>query len=220
MTFSIVARSEDRSQFGLAVCSSSPAVAARCGHARAGVGAVATQNLTDPSLGPAVLAELSQDTTAADALTRALARTPYAAWRQLLVIGASGPPALHSGAHTLGVHASASGPNAAAAGNLLARASVPQAMLDAFARARGALPVALLDALRAGLTAGGEAGAVHSAGLLVVREVPWPIIDLRVDWHDTNPVGELERVWHIYAPQLEDYITRAVDPPRAPGFRP
>lgn len=52
MTFSISARCPRTGQFGIAVSSSSPAVAARCAHARAGVGAVATQNITDPTLGP------------------------------------------------------------------------------------------------------------------------------------------------------------------------
>ena len=51
MTFSIVARCENTGMFGVAVTSSSPAVAARCAYARAGAGAVASQNITDPTLG-------------------------------------------------------------------------------------------------------------------------------------------------------------------------
>jgi len=46
VTFSIAARSPDAALFGIAIASSSPAVAARCAHARAGAGAVATQNIT------------------------------------------------------------------------------------------------------------------------------------------------------------------------------
>jgi uncharacterized Ntn-hydrolase superfamily protein len=55
MTFSLVARCRETGMFGVAVTSSSPAVAARCAYARAGVGAVASQNVTDPSLGPLAL---------------------------------------------------------------------------------------------------------------------------------------------------------------------
>ena len=55
MTFSLVARCEDTGMFGVAVSSSSPAVAARCAYARAGVGGVASQNITDPTLGPRAL---------------------------------------------------------------------------------------------------------------------------------------------------------------------
>ena len=37
--------------------------------------------------------------------------------------------------------------------------------------------------------AGGEAGPVHSAGMLLVDNVSWPVADLRIDWHDDDPVG-------------------------------
>src|SRR6202051_3396261 len=102
MTFSIVARSAGAQLFGAAIASSSPAVAARCVHARAGVGAVATQNITDPSLGPAVLDVLGRGMQARAALDEALSATPFGAHRQLLAIGNGGPPAIHSGAQGLG----------------------------------------------------------------------------------------------------------------------
>ena len=76
----------------------------------------------------------------------------------------------------------------------------------------------LLRALRAGVEAGGEAGPIHSAGLLVVRDVSWPIVDLRVDWADDDPVGELTALWERYEPQVEDYVRRALDPAAAPSF--
>jgi uncharacterized Ntn-hydrolase superfamily protein len=47
--------------------------------------------------------------------------------------------------------------------------------------------------------------------------VSWPIVDLRVDWSD-DPVSDLLRIWEIYAPQIDDYVQRAIDPSRAPGF--
>ena len=55
MTFSLLARCPDTGAFGMVISSSSPAVAARCAHARAGVGVAATQNITDPALGPRLL---------------------------------------------------------------------------------------------------------------------------------------------------------------------
>jgi uncharacterized Ntn-hydrolase superfamily protein len=225
VTFSLVARSADARMFGMAICSSSPAVGARCAHARAGVGVVATQNITDPSLGPKILDALATAESAAMAgtgadvaLAQVLAATPYAAYRQLSVVGRAGPPAIHSGANALGIVGTAIGTDAAAAGNLLAHAAVPRAMLDAFENAVGHFGLRLLRALRAGADAGGEAGPVHSAGLLVVREVPWPIVDLRVDWADADPVAELTALWDIYSPQIEDYVRRALDPAQAPGF--
>ena len=59
MTFSIVGRCSRTGAFGVAITSSSPAVAARCAYVRSGVGAATTQNVTDPRLGPALLDALS-----------------------------------------------------------------------------------------------------------------------------------------------------------------
>jgi uncharacterized Ntn-hydrolase superfamily protein len=58
---------------------------------------------------------------------------------------------------------------------------------------------------------------VRSAGLYVVDRHPWPIADLRVDWHE-EPIAELERVLGVYLPQMNDYVQRAVDPTKAPGY--
>jgi uncharacterized Ntn-hydrolase superfamily protein len=218
MTLSIVARSVDAKMFGVAIASSSPAVAARCAHARAGVGAVATQNITDPSLGPSTLDSLGRGLTARAALDEALQTTPFGAYRQLLVVGRDGPPVLHSGAHALGIVGSAIGTHAVAAGNLLARPDVPAAMMAAFEARTGHLGARLLDALHAGVERGGEAGPIHSAGLLIVRDVSWPIVDLRIDWTDEAPVAALTAIWSVYAPQIDDYVRRALDPMQAPGF--
>lgn len=218
MTFSIAARCTQTQMFGVAIASSSPAVAARCAHARARAGAVATQNITDPALGPGILNSLALGAPAEAALSDALRGTPFGAYRQLLVIGTTGPPAIHSGAQALGLVASALGANAAAAGNLLARTDVPAAMIASFEAADGHLGARLLRALRAGAERGGEAGPIHSSGLLVVRDVTWPIVDLRVDWSDADPVAALEAIWEIYSPQIDDYVRRALDPARAPNF--
>jgi uncharacterized Ntn-hydrolase superfamily protein len=218
VTLSIAARLTEANLFGVAIASSSPAVAARCAHARRGAGAVATQNITDPSLGPQILDELGRGLSARVALDDALHSTPFGAYRQLIVVGREGPPVVHSGAKALGVVSSAIGVDAAAAGNLLARPEVPNAMLEAFAEVSLEFPARLLQALRAGVAAGGEAGPIHSAGLLVVRDVSWPIIDLRVDWADEDPVAELTSLWERYRPQVEDYVRRALDPAAAPGF--
>jgi uncharacterized Ntn-hydrolase superfamily protein len=218
MTFSIAARCERTRMFGVAIASSSPAVAARCAHARAAVGAVATQNITDPSLGPLILSALAQGQSAQAALRHSLAATPFGDYRQLVVIGGAGAPAIHSGPKALGVVGSAIGAHSAAAGNLLANATVPDAMVQAFEAAVGHFGARLLQALKAGAAHGGEAGPVHSAGLMVVREVTWPIVDLRIDWVDTQPVEALHGLWDIYSPQIEDYVRRGVDPSRAPTF--
>ena len=61
MTFSITGRCEDTGMFGVAITTSSICVGSRCPWARAGVGAVATQNVTLPSIGRMVLDEMVYD---------------------------------------------------------------------------------------------------------------------------------------------------------------
>jgi uncharacterized Ntn-hydrolase superfamily protein len=218
VTFSIVARCPDTGMLGMAISSSSPAVAARCAHARAGVGVVASQNVTDPRLGPAGLDLMAAGMSAVQARDRLVETAPHIAHRQLALVDRKGGTAVYSGPETLGTYATAERAGAAAAGNLLANEAVPGAMIEAFASSRGNLGTRLLAVMKAGLAAGGEAGPVHSAGLLVVRNVPWPVADLRIDWADEDPIGALERLWAIYEPQLEDYVTRALDPTVAPSY--
>jgi uncharacterized Ntn-hydrolase superfamily protein len=218
MTFSIAARCVGTGMFGIAVSSSSPAVAARCAHARAGVGAFGTQNITDPRLGPAGLDLMANGASAEQAIATLRQQAPHIAFRQLIAVDARGGTAAYSGDRTLGTHATAQALNVVAAGNLLRDEEIPAKMIAAFQRAQGHLGDRLLTAMQAALAAGGEEGPVHSAGMLIVREVPWPVADLRVDWCDGDPIAELRRVWGIYEPQLEAYVTRALDPTAAPSF--
>ena len=204
--------------FGMAISSSSPAVAARCSHARAGVGAVASQNVTDPRLGPMVLDLMAAGQSAADAVAGVKERADFIAYRQVLAVDAAGGTAAHSGAEALGIWTEAVGRDVAAGGNLLANDSVPAAMVAAFGAAPGHLGDRLVTALRAGLLAGGEAGPVHSAGLLVVDAQPWPLVDLRCDWSQDCPVTALEAGWAVYKPQMADYVQRALDPRQAPSY--
>jgi uncharacterized Ntn-hydrolase superfamily protein len=217
MTFSLLARCADTGMFGMVIASSSPAVAARCAHARAGVGVVASQNITDPALGPRLLTMLAHH-SAPDAMAALTAITPDIAYRQLLAVDAHGRTAMHTGAQVLGVWGTAVGPGVVAGGNLLANGAVPQAMVSVFAAAKGHLADRLLAALQAGLAAGGEAGPIHSAGLLVVDRLSWPLVDLRCDWADDDPIGQLASAWSIYRPQMQDYVTRAENPSGAPRY--
>ena len=219
MTFSIVAHCATTGQFGMAISSSSPAVAARCAHARAGVGVVATQNVTNPALGPMVLDRLAAGDTTFDAVQTALLADGYPEYRQLLAVDRNGTSAVHSGARALGMWAWSTGDSCAAGGNLLANASVPAAMVAAFTQTSGAIGDRLIAALRAAMLAGGEAGPVRSAGLLIVDKQSWPLTDLRIDWaEDANPIEALARAWEVYAPQADAYVTRALNPVAAPAY--
>ncbi len=218
MTFSIIARCAQTGQLGAAVSSSSPAVAARCIRARAGVGAVASQNITDPSLGDKALDLMARGATAAQALDILRSSAAHIEYRQLALIDAHGGTAGFSGAGGLGVVALVQGVDAVCAGNLLAHGDVPAQMLAAFETSEGPLAERLLVAMAAGLHSGGEAGPVHSAGMLVVDDVSWPIVDLRVDWTEASPIAELAQQWTQFAPQVASYRQRALDPSQAPSY--
>jgi uncharacterized Ntn-hydrolase superfamily protein len=218
VTFSLLGRCEHSGRLGMVVASSSPAVAARCAHVRPRIGVAGSQNVTDPRLGPRLLDELAAGRDAHDAIDTVVAAAPHAEHRQLLVLGTTGDGAAHTGAAALGIHGHRIGRACVAAGNLLADESVLDALTESFAgRAALALGDRLIATLRAGMDAGGEAGPVHSAGLLMAGEPTWPIADLRVDWHE-DPIEQLAAVWDVYRPQLEDYVTRAFDPTAAPAY--
>jgi uncharacterized Ntn-hydrolase superfamily protein len=217
MTFSLTARCSETGMFGIAIASSSPAVAARCVHARPAVGAIASQNITDPRLGQIGLDLMARGCNAQEVRAALVASNRFIAYRQLVIVDTMGGTACYSGSGTLGIHATCTGEGAVAAGNLLANEQVPAAMIAAYQTTAGTLMQRLLSGLRAGLDQGGEAGPVQSAGLYVVRDVSWPIVDLRVDWSD-RPIAALHELWAVYAPQIEDYVQRARQPGDAPGF--
>jgi uncharacterized Ntn-hydrolase superfamily protein len=218
MTLSLLARCPDTHQFGMVIASSSPAVAARCAHARAGVGVAASQNITDPTLGPALLDHLANGLTATQAMQSIIATAPHIQSRQLMLVDANGTTVFHCGTGMLGIWATAETNGAIAGGNLLANAQVPQAMLDAFTTSTAPFGTRLITALRAGRDAGGEAGTLHSAGLLIVDKLSWPIADLRCDWTTDCPIENLATAWHIYQPQMHDYVQRALNPTQAPSY--
>jgi uncharacterized Ntn-hydrolase superfamily protein len=219
MTFSIIGRCPETGQLGVAISSSSISVGARCPWLRAGVGAVATQNVTLPALGPQILDLLeNQQFEPATALDRALNANGWSQYRQVTVIDSQGRTAFFTGKEALGVHNAVAGDQCVAAGNMLAGAEVIETMVQAFEKAPGMLADRLLSAMRAALAAGGEAGPVHSAALKVMGDVIWPIVDLRVDWVDVDPIGELDALWQAYRPQMQDYLTRALNPTAAPSY--
>ncbi len=218
MTFSIVARCADTGMFGVAVSSSSPAVAARCAYARAGVGAVTSQNVTDPLLGIRALDLMALGADAGQVIEVLSASSDYMEFRQLLVVDRKGNSAVHSGARALGVFAEAKGMNVACGGNLLSDIDVPRRMVEAFEASSGHLGDRLLATMQAAILAGGEAGPVRSSGMKLVDQVSWPVADLRVDWSELCPIQGLTALWEIYKPQLADYVIRALNPTAAPSY--
>jgi uncharacterized Ntn-hydrolase superfamily protein len=161
---------------------------------------------------------MEQGLAPAEALDKVLTRNGYSQYRQITAIDHLGRTAHFSGSETLGNHNAVSGEQCVAAGNMLADREVIEAMVKAFEHGEGQLADRLLAAMKAAIAAGGEAGPVHSAAMVVVGELTWPIINLRVDWADHDPIAELEKLWDAYRPQVKDYIDRALAPDKSPGY--
>ena len=214
----MVARCAETGMFGVAISSSSPAVAARCSYARAGVGAVASQNVTDPRLGPLALDLMAEGLGAEEAVAEVRRQGSFLDYRQVLAVDGAGGTAVHSGAQALGVWAGAKGRDVASGGNLLANGDVPAAIVAGFEAASGHLGDRLVAAMQAGLAAGGEAGPVHSSGLLIVDQHSWPLAELRCDWTEACPIEAMATAWDVYKPQIDAYVQRALDPRAAPSY--
>ncbi len=218
MTFSIAGACERTAMAGVAITTSSISVGSRCPWVRAGAGAVATQNVTDPAIGDEVLELMAQGIDATAAVAAVMKGRPHAQYRQVTAVDLRGNTAEVTGSQILGSHAVSQGGYCVAAGNLLSSTDVPEAMTQAFSDYTDEhLAERLLRSLEAGVQAGGEEGPTHSAALLVAQTTPWPLVDLRVDWSD-DPVDELRQLWDRYQPQMQDYLNRALDPEAAPSY--
>jgi uncharacterized Ntn-hydrolase superfamily protein len=217
VTFSLVARDSASGAFGAVICSSSPAVAARCVHLADGAGAVLSQNVTDPRLGPKLIGLLDGGADAATAVATVVASEPFTEFRQLIVLDTEGRTAIHTGRDALGLVAEHAVHGAAAAGNLLATPDVPKRLVEAWLAAGGLVETRLLAAFAAAMEEGGEAGPVHSAGLSVINGSGWRVTDLRVDWSD-DPLADLTGLLDVWLPQRDAYITRALNPTAAPAY--
>ncbi len=216
MTFSIAGRCGRTGMLGMAIASSSIAVAGRCCWARAGTGAVLTQNFTDPGIGLRGLELLAQGMSAGETVRRLVEENVFPAYRQIAVVDRDGNVSFHTGEKALPVCASAERENCVAIGNLLTHREVPREMATAFNRSPDRhLADRLMDALQKGLEAGGEINPVKSAGLVVVHRHSWPIVDLRADWHE-DPVSILRKMWSEFEPQMNTFLLWALSPDKAP----
>ena len=217
MTLSIAAWDQTTGQLGATIASSSISVSSRCLHWRPGVGIALSQNITDPRLGQQMLSLLADGQSVEDAVGTTVETSPYAQYRQLVLVDTNGNTSLFTGDRVLGCFSSAQGKHCAATGNLLGTETVPAAMVESFENSSGSFGKRLLDALKAGVDDGGEAGPLHSAGLLIGGDLSWPRAELRIDWDD-DPITKMYAGWVVYEPQIDDYITRAIDPRIAPSY--
>jgi uncharacterized Ntn-hydrolase superfamily protein len=199
-TFSIVATDAERREWGVAVASRVFDVGYIVPWMQAEVGAVATQALCNPQLGPWALQALREGADARQALASVLARDPDAAVRQVGVVDRNGQAAAHTGSGTQAWAGHRTGDGVSVQGNILVGPEVVDGMLQEFQAAPGPLAERLLAALEAGEKAGGDRRGKQSASLHVVRRqggyqgVDDRLVDLKV-LDRAEPVAELRRLY-------------------------
>ena len=218
MTFSIVARSDDGTAWGVAVASKFLSVGSAVPAARAGIGAIATQAYANTLYKRDGLAQLVEGRTAAETMAALLEADDGREHRQLGVVDGGGRSATFTGSECLDWAGGVHGDGYAIQGNILVGPDVVDAMREAWLDARDAdLPERLLGALRAGDAAGGDRRGRQSAAVLVVSDIgaytPGDDLayDLRIDDHP-DPCAELARLLelhHIYfdRPDEADLLT-------------
>lgn len=205
-TFSIVARFPIYGMFGVAISTGVPAVGARCSFARANIGAIASQAWSSPLLGIDGLDLLDQGLSADDTMKKLLEMDAEPEKRQLSIVDAEGNSVAHTGCATDPWCGHRTGPDYAVAGNMLVGEETITVMAEAFeASASQSAPNRLLAALDAGQVAGGDKRGRRSAALYIVRDDPFPYLDLRVDEHP-DPVVELGRILQVAEKELLPFV--------------
>ena len=194
MTWSLIVRDPATGAFAIAVATKNFAVGCRVPHIASGIGAVATQALSNPFYGFNGL-NLLRAGKPPDEIVRALTAADEGRdQRQVHVMDAAGRIAAHTGKDCVDWCGHTSGENFSVAGNMLAGpAVIAETAKTYLANAALPLPRRLIAAMKAGEAAGGDKRGKQSAALVIYGEEEWPDLDLRVDDH-TDPLAELERL--------------------------
>jgi uncharacterized Ntn-hydrolase superfamily protein len=194
MTWSIVTREPSTGRLAIAVSTKNFAVGTRVPFIAAGIGAIASQALSNPFYGVNGLPLLRDGKAPADVLRELTAADPGQDQRQVHMIDAKGRIAAHTGTRCVDWCGHTSGDNFSVAGNMLAGPQVIEETAKSFV-ANATLPLArrLIAAMQAGEAAGGDKRGRQSCALMIYGEEAWPDLDLRVDDH-ADPLAELERL--------------------------
>jgi uncharacterized Ntn-hydrolase superfamily protein len=220
-TYSIVAWDSATGDLGVVVQSKFPNVGGIVPWAKAGVGAVATQSLSNTAYGERGLELLAGGATAEDALRSVMRSDTMLQDRQIGIVDGRGNAASFSGTSTFdwsggrvgapkGKGSIAGGKGQvlvgrgfSAQGNILVSDQTVKNLADAFERTGGGLADRLVAALKSGQAGGGDKRGMQSAALLVVRQHGGYLgandrfIDIRV-YDAVDPIAELERLLALH----------------------
>ncbi len=218
-TYSIVAYDSATGDLGIAVQSKFPNVGGLVPWARAGVGAVATQALSNTDYGEKGLELLARGATAPEAMRIIMRTDPQPSQRQVGMVDAHGNAASWTGDSTFDWAGGRTGGPAAgqmgrkgqlivghgyaAQANIMVSEATVRNMAETFERSRGTLADRLIAALVAGQAGGGDKRGMQSAALLVVRAKGGYLggtdryIDIRV-YDAPDPIKELQRLYALH----------------------
>jgi uncharacterized Ntn-hydrolase superfamily protein len=215
-TYSIVAYDSVTGALGIAVQSKFPNVGGLVPWARAGVGAVATQALSNTDYGEKGLELLARGATAPEAMRIIMRTDPQPSQRQVGMVDAHGNAASWTGDSTFdwaggragggqvgGKGQMITGRGYAAQANIMVSDATVRNMAETFERSRGSLADRLIAALVAGQAGGGDKRGMQSAALLVVRAKGGYLggtdryIDIRV-YDAPDPIKELQRLYALH----------------------
>ena len=212
MTYSISARCPRTGEYGVGIATYSPNVGVRCPVVVPGRGAGSMQAVANPLLLPMARRLMEQGYSAEKIVAELQSADPYPQSRQLAVVDVYGRAHAFTGEKNPKWCGHVTGDGYAVAGNVLAGEQVVKAMAKAFEdSASEPLAERLVRSVEAGRDAGGQPEGQNSAALLVYGQHPFPIVDLRVDLHDT-PEAELRRLWDWFRPMVPYYVERALSP--------
>ena len=229
-TYSIVAYDSVTGDLGIAVQSKFPNVGGLVPWAKAGIGAVATQSLSNTDYGEQGLELLARGATAPEAMRIIMGSDTRPSQRQVGMVDAHGNAASWTGDSTFDWAGGTTGGQAvrrlagkgelivgrgyAAQANIMVSDATVRNMADTFERAKGSLADRLLAALVAGQAGGGDKRGMQSAALLVVRAGAGYLgatdryIDIRV-YDAPDPIKELQRLYELH--KLYFFTTDSAD---------
>ena len=231
-TYSIVAYDSVTGDLGIAVQSKFPNVGGLVPWARAGVGAVATQSLSNTDYGEKGLELIARGATAPEAMRIIMRGDTRPSQRQVGMVDAHGNAASWTGDSTFdwaggrtggaggaggqtgGKGQLITGHGYAAQANIMVSDATVRNMAETFERTRGSLADRLLAALVAGQAGGGDRRGMQSAALLVVRAHAGYLgttdryIDIRV-YDAPDPIKELQRLYALH--KLYFFTTDSAD---------
>lgn len=219
MTYSIVARCPRTGQYGVGVATYSPLVGSAVPLVVGGRGAIAYQLVASPIHRALAGQLLATGASAAGVLAELSVKDPYWQSRQVTLVDVLGGVAGFSGTNGPAHCGHKLGEGFAVAGNVLTESCLEDTWREFNATQGGDLSLAerLLRGLEAGARSGGQPEGLTSAAMLVQGAEPFPIVDLRVDVHDT-PVKELRRIWEFVRPLQGFYLQRKTDPVGLPRW--